>query len=125
MQIIFFIFSLLLSAPFFDHKADAIKGNWMSLPNEGLLINVYKDHGVYKGKVKWAKDKEATKPGFLIIEDLVYDAENDSWENGNIIDPKGDEYSASAKINEEGVLVVRAYKGVKFLGIDKFFKRVK
>lgn len=120
------IFTLFLtSQSIAQNAADAIKGKWISLPNEGLLINVYKVHDVYKGKIKWAKDKEAAKPGFLIIDELVYDEESQSWENGKIYDPKGGEYSASAKINEEGILAVRAYKGVKFLGTDKFFKRVK
>lgn len=122
---IFIFFGLLISTTSFAQKTDALKGKWMSLPNEGLLINVYKVQGIYKGKIKWAKDKDKAKAGFLIIDDLVYDPETKTWENGKIFDPKGGEYNASAKINDEGILVVRAYKGMKFLGTDKFFKRVK
>ena len=126
MKIFVLIFSLFITSQCIaQNAADAIKGKWISLPKEGLLINVYKVHNVYKGKIKWARDKEAAHPGFLIIDELVYDYESQSWENGRIYDPKGGDYSASAKINEEGILVVRAYKLMKFLGTDKFFKRVK
>ena len=55
---IFIFFGLLISTTSFAQKADALKGKWMSLPNEGLLINVYKVQGIYKGKIKWAKDKD-------------------------------------------------------------------
>lgn len=105
--------------------ADVILGKWMIIPKQNLSIKVYKTGNVYAGKITWLKDKGTAKPGFLILEKLRYNADDKIWEHGTIHNPKdGSSYSAIARIKNDGTLEVHAYKGFKFLGTDKVFKRM-
>lgn len=126
MKKIFLLFSLLYSLTGFAQKADAITGKWLIIPKQNLIINVYRVGNSYLGKITWVKDKEKAKPGFLILEKLVYNEDLHSWDHGKIHNPSGGgTYNAIAKIRNDGTLEVHAYKGFKFLGTDKLFKRVK
>ena len=106
---------------------DAIVGKWLKTPKEDLIIRVYKAGNEYKGKI--IKEKEAYKNktvGFVILENLQFDNDKQTWNGGKIHDPNsGKTYDAEAKINEDGSLEVNCYKGLKFIGTKKYFKRIK
>ena len=126
MKRIMLLFALLSSLKGLAQKADAITGKWMIVPKENLTINVYRTGNTYSGKISWVKDQQKAKIGFIILEKLVFDESSHSWDHGKIHNPSGGgTYSAVAKIKDDGMLEVHAYKGFKFLGKDKTFKRVK
>ena len=126
MKKIILLFALFSSLNGKAQKADAITGKWMVIPKQNLIINVYKTGNTYTGKVNWVKDKERAQPGFVILENLIYNEGSHTWDHGKIHNPSGSgTYSAVAKIKDDGTLDVHAYKGFKFLGTDKTFKRVK
>ena len=122
------IFSLLIFL--LSHKCyaqtgeDLIIGKWLKTPKQDLVIEVYKSADEYKGKITWSKDS-ANLVGFPILEGLKYNERKKVWSGGKIRNPKSEGiYSANAKIRSDGSLEVLAYKGMKFIGRKKYFKRV-
>ena len=109
-----------------QHKADAIVGKWMKTPKEDMIIEVYKMNNEFQGKITWTKIKDQeNKVGFVILEDLVYDAASNTWEDGKIHDPRsGRTYTAFVKLKPDGMLEVNGYLGLKFFGKKKNFRRV-
>jgi uncharacterized protein (DUF2147 family) len=105
---------------------DAIIGKWLKTPKEDLIVNVYREGNRYNGKIAWAKDSAKKKAaGFVILENLKYDASKKMWRGGRIHDPNsGKTYDAEAKIKKGSTLEVHAFMGLKFLGAKKYFKRV-
>lgn len=102
-----------------------IVGKWMKMPKEDLIIEVYSNGAGYSGKIEWSKDSTKQK-GYVIIENLQFDDESDTWENGKIRDPKsGSQYKAAAKLKSDGTLEVLGYKGIKMIGSKRSFRRVK
>jgi uncharacterized protein (DUF2147 family) len=110
-----------------QNNPDAIVGKWLKIPKENLIIEVYKTGNEYKGKVTWAKDNDKTKTvGFIILEKLKYNSRNKRWEKGKIHSPNsGNTYNATVKMKADHTLEVNGYKGVKFIGKKKYFKKVK
>ncbi len=101
-----------------------IVGKWIKVPKEDLIIEVYASDNGYDGKIEWSKDSSKQK-GYLILDDLQFDDDSDSWENGKIYDPRsGNKYKAAAKLKEDGTLEVLGYKGLKMIGSKRSFKRV-
>lgn len=127
-KLLLLLISLLSYKCYAQTNPDLIIGKWLKTSKEDLIIEVYKSKDEYRGKITWAKDNETSKPiGFQILEGLKYNGESKMWVNGKIHNPKsGSTYSATAKIRADGTLEVFAYyKGMKFFGRKKFFKRVK
>ena len=105
--------------------ADKIVGKWMKLPKEDLIIEVYSTGSGYNGKIEWSNDSTKQK-GFIILENLEFNEEDKTWENGKVIDPRsGSQYKAAAKLKAEGSLEVLGYKGIKMIGSKRSFRRVK
>ena len=106
--------------------ADMIVGKWMKMPKEDLIIEVYRSGAHYNGKIHWVKEGDTSKqPGFVILENLQYNEKKESWEDGKIHDPKsGSQYKAAATLKPDGSLEVLGYKGLKFIGSKKSFKKV-
>lgn len=114
-------FSLYASA---QTQGNSIVGKWMKMPKKDLIIEVYESGGGYSGKIQWSSDSSKPK-GYVILKNLQFDNDNNSWENGKIYDPRsGSEYKATAKLKSDGTLEVLGYKGLKFIGSKKSFKRV-
>lgn len=110
---------------FAQSEADKIVGKWMKMPKEDLIIEVYASGGGYNGKIEWSSDSTKHK-GYVILENLQFDDDNNSWENGRIYDPRsGSQYKAAAKLKEDGTLEVLGYKGIKIIGSKRSFKRLK
>lgn len=121
---------LLMAVSFYlkgytQNNADAINGKWLKMPKEDLIVEVFKTGTEYKARITWAKDSSNQKRlGFIILEKLQYQSGNNRWTNGKIHDPKtGKTYDAETRIKENGTLEVHAYKGVRFLGTKRYFKR--
>ena len=104
-----------------------IIGKWLKTPKKDLIIEVYKYEDEYRGKISWTKGLDSIKLiGFQLLEGLKYDAKRKIWSHGKVHNPKsGDSYNATAKIRIDGTLEVLAYKGMKFIGKKKYFKRIK
>lgn len=108
-------------------EADMIVGKWMKMPKEDLVIEVFSTGGGYSGKIQWSGKADSTRQkGYLILENLQFDKDSRSWEDGKIYDPRsGNQYKAAAKLKADGTLEVLGYKGLKFIGSKKLFRRVK
>ncbi len=109
-----------------QRNADDIVGKWMKIPNKDMVIEVFKHEGEYRGRISWTKENDPKKPaGFMILEKLRFNAEDNAWEDGKIHDPaSGSTYSAIVRLDTTGTLEVHGYKGMKFLGKKKYFQRV-
>lgn len=138
-----FIYSLLLTIIFslsssfvsaFDNP-DAIVGVWKT--GEGTaMVRIYKNGDKYQGKIVWLKepvDPETGNPkvdknhpeeasrkrpilGLINIWGFQF-KENNTWEGGNIYDPKnGNTYSCTIKLTSANTLEVRGYIGVSLIG---------
>jgi uncharacterized protein (DUF2147 family) len=109
-----------------QEQPDCIIGKWLKLPKKDLIIEVYKAETAYNGKICWTKPGDSKPVGFVIIENLKYNVESNKWEHGIIQDPNSSmSFSAEVKLNDEGNLVVKGYKGAKFISTSRTFMRVK
>jgi uncharacterized protein (DUF2147 family) len=127
-----------------QQTADAILGKWLN-EDQDAHVEIYKDAGKYFGKIVWLKDPidEVTgKPkvddenpdanlqnrpvlGLVILKDFIFDGETE-WEDGTIYDPKnGKTYDCYMKIDEEGILKIRGYIGISWIGRNTYWTRVK
>jgi len=127
-----------------QHSADAILGKWLN-EDQDAHVEIYKDAGKYFGKIIWLKDPidEVTgKPkvddenpdanlqnrpvlGLVILKDFIFDGETE-WEDGTIYDPKnGKTYDCYMEIDEEGVLKIRGYIGISWIGRNTYWTRVR
>jgi len=127
MQQVFLLLLAFSPCKGYSQDGESIIGKWLKTPKEDLIIEVFKSEDEYKGKIIWIKDTASVKQiGFQILEGLKYDAKRKIWSNGRVRNPKSNStYKATAKIRADGTLEVLAYKGMKFIGRKKFFKRVK
>ena len=128
MKYTFLILAILFFSPVFSQdKSDAVVGKWIRIPKEDMIIEVFKAGDKYKGKIAWTKVKDEKKPiGFILLENLHFNARKMVWTDGKIQDPNsGKTYDAEAKIESNGILEVLGYMGLKFIGSKKEFKRVK
>lgn len=122
------LLALFISVQLYAQEpADMIVGKWMKMPKEDLIIEVYRAGTHYNGKIHWVKEGDTSKqPGFVILENLQYNESKERWEDGKIHDPKsGSQYKATATLKPDGSLEVLGYKGLKFIGSKKSFKKVK
>lgn len=128
------------------NSADAIIGKWIAIPKENVIVEVYKENNEYKGKVVWFKDSDdKSRPmntrlddknpnqnlrsrkliGLEVLNNLVYNAKNSRWESGKIYDAKsGRTWNSSAWFTKDGVLEVKGFWHLEFIGQNMSFKRV-
>ena len=127
-----------------SYSADAILGKWLN-EDKDAHIEVYIENGKYYGKIVWLKDpidEETGKPkvddenpdenlqnrpiiGLVILKDFIFDGEKE-WEDGTIYDPKnGKTYSCYMKLDEEGILKIRGYIGISWIGRSSYWTPVK
>ena len=107
-------------------QPDVIVGKWLKLPKKDLIIEVYKTATAYNGKISWTKPGDNKPVGFVIIQNLKYNNKSDKWEDGIIRDPNSSmSYSAEVKLDDQRNLIVKGYKGLKFLSTSRTFMRVK
>ncbi|MFA6246476.1 MAG: DUF2147 domain-containing protein [Mucilaginibacter sp.] len=124
--------------------AEKVCGKW-KLDDDKLIVQVYKEGAEYKAKIVWFDDHDDSKElnywtdeknpnpalrsrkllGMNVLEQLTYNQQTNSWENGMIYDAKhGRLWNSSAYIDKEGALKVKGYWHFKFIGKTLTFKRL-
>ena len=125
-------------------KADHVLGKWLAT-DHSVAVEVYRSKGEYKAKVIWFDQRRGSgKPmhtrtdyanpdpklrdrkiiGMQILEGLVYNSKEHLWEHGKIYDASsGRLWDSSAHITENGLLKVRGYWRLKWIGKTMNFKK--
>ncbi len=128
-----------------DINASAIEGKWMSVENN-LEVEVFKSGNEYKAIVVWFDDSDdKSQPmnqrcdsknpnkalrnrkiiGLEIMHGLVFDSNEEEWENGTIYDSRtGKDWNVKAWINGEGILKVRGYWHFEIFGKTRGLRRI-
>ena len=132
--LIFFILS-------FSTQTVAIEGTWITQDDETgrqkSEVLIYKENGKLYGKITKlllpedegkkcvnckGKNKDQPIEGMVIIKDLTL--ENDTWEDGTILDPKsGKVYDCYIGFQDSNTLKVRGFLGFSLLGRTQIWKR--
>ncbi len=124
---------------------DRIIGKWMS-EEKNCIVQVYKNGNEYGAKLTWFDDADdKTQPmnmrvdyknpnkalqnrkliGMDVVDNLTYNPETNSWENGEIYDAKsGRTWSSAVSLSREGLMKVTGYWKFKFIGKSMNFKRI-
>lgn len=144
--IVFAAFYLFSTVSFAQSKPDQILGIWWN-EERTSRVEVTKKGNRFIGKVVYLKDNsnvDGTTPrldlenpeeklrdrpimGIQILNDLVWDEDDNEWDDGEIYDPKtGNTYSCYAKLNDDGTLYMKGYVlGMPFLGRSTEWTRFK
>ncbi len=125
-------------------QADKIIGTWYNEPKDSK-IKIYKKNNQYYGKVVWLKDNtndDGSSPkldnnnadeakrklpivGSIIVMNLVWDEDDQEWDDGEIYDPRGGStYSAYAKLENPNKLFLKGYIGFSLIGRSTYWFRV-
>lgn len=127
----------------FANDADKCLGIWLT-EDKSAKVEIYKKGEKYYGKLIWLKEpnNESGKPkvddknpddklksrpiwGLEFVWGFEYDGE-DTWEDGNIYDPKsGKTYSAEFTIENNDTMKLRGYVGFTWIGRTSTWTRVK
>ena len=128
-----------------QNKQDAIVGKWQST-EKNLIVEVYKQGTDFKAKVIWFHDNSDTitpceqrldikNPdkalrtkkivGLDVLNNLVYDAEEDKWIDGKIYDSSsGKTWDATVWLTNFETLSIRGYYVFRFVGKTMKFTRM-
>lgn len=123
---------------------DQIEGVWWN-EEKTSRVEVYQSNGKYYGKIVYLKDDtnpDGSSPrtdynnpdeskknrkliGTLILKNLVWDEDDNEWDDGEIYDPKsGKTYSCYAVLQKDGKLFLKGYVlGMPFLGRSTLWTR--
>lgn len=136
--------SINYSTPNHTAVEDIVCGKWQ-LVDDALTVQVYREGGEFKAKIISFDDHDDTKPmdywtdelnpdptlrsrkilGMNVVEKLSYNPTTNTWEDGIIYDAKhGRHWNSSAYLTKDGLLKVKGYWHVKFIGKTLTFKRV-
>jgi len=144
MKKLLFLLTGLVMASFTLHAQDQIVGRWKTIDDETgkpkSIIEIYKKDGKYYGRIVQllteenkdgvcrtceGKYKDKNIIGLVILKDLEYDADDEEWEDGTIMDPKNaKEYSVYLALVEPNKLKVRGYIGFSLIGRTQYWYRV-
>ena len=133
--------TLLISLIVFSVQSDPIEGTWVTQDDETgkqkSEVLIYKEDGKLYGKItklllpedqgkKCVNCKGANKDqpieGMIIIKDL--ELEDDTWEEGTILDPKsGKVYDCYVDFEDTNTLKVRGFLGFSLLVRTQIWKR--
>jgi uncharacterized protein (DUF2147 family) len=100
-----------------------VEGSWVV---RDLVLDIFNCQGSVCGKVAWTKNpqKRPTECGRTIVWGLSPDGP-ETWSGGSIFDPTdGNTYRLSAKLEPDGTLHARIYRGVPLLGKTEVLRRV-
>ena len=124
--------------------ADDIVGKWLN-EDQDAHVQIYKENGKFYGKIVWLKEPNEpatglpkldddnedeslrSRPvmGLVMLKDFIYDGDGE-WEDGTIYDPKnGKTYDCYMNFDENGVLKIRGYIGISWIGRNTYWTRVK
>ena len=121
-----------------------IEGVWWN-EEKTSRVEVYQSNGKFYGKIVFLKDDtnpDGSSPrtdynnpddskknrkliGTLILKNLVWDEDDNEWDDGEIYDPKsGKTYSCYAVLQKDGKLFLKGYVlGMPFLGRSTLWTR--
>lgn len=124
-------------------SAETILGTFLN-EDQDAHVQIYKENGKFYGKIVWLKEPNEpatglpklddeneeeslrSRPvmGLVILKDFIYDGDGE-WEDGTIYDPKnGKTYDCYMEFDDEGVLKIRGYIGVSWIGRSTYWTRV-
>jgi len=118
-----------------------VEGLWITQDDETgkkkSEVLIYQENGKLYGKIvrlllpedqgklcEKCKGREKNKPiaGLVIVKDLIL--EEDTWEDGTIMDPKsGKVYDCYLNLEDANTLKVRGFLGFSLLGRTQIWKR--
>jgi uncharacterized protein (DUF2147 family) len=125
-------------------NADAIVGKWLN-EDKDAHVQIYKENGKYYGKIVWLKEPNEpatglpkldddnedeslrSRPvmGLILLKDFIYDSDDNEWQDGTIYDPKnGSTYDCYMHFDDNGVLKIRGYIGISWIGRNTYWTRV-
>lgn len=131
--VLFFFVSQIASTKWVGND---ICGIWWN-KDKDAKIRIYYSSGMYWGQIHWLKnpidtvtnkpkldknnpdDTKKTRPvmGLLILKNLVWDDDDQEWDDGDIYDPKsGNTYSLTCTLKDKNNLELRGYLGISLLG---------
>jgi uncharacterized protein (DUF2147 family) len=145
LKLVAFIALLVVVTPAIaqEYTADMILGKWLN-EDKDAHIEITRDAGKYYGKIVWLRDPIDTltgKPkvddknsdkalqsrpvlGLEILKDFTFDGE-DEWSEGTIYDPKnGKTYDCYIEFGDNGILKIRGYIGISWIGRTTYWTRV-
>lgn len=124
---------------------DKICGKWISA-EKNCIVQVYKTGNEFEAKLVWFNDADdKSRPmnvrtdyrntdkslrsrkliGMEVLDNLTYNPDSNSWENGVIYDAKsGHKWSSIASLTSTNTLKVTGYWHFKFLGKSMVFNRM-
>jgi uncharacterized protein (DUF2147 family) len=103
--------------------ASPVDGTWII---DDLGLDLYDCRDLVCGRIVWIKDpnRRPSQCGRMIIWGLGVSGPSE-WTGGSILDPDdGTTYQLAAKLQPDGALRARIYKGVQLLGRTKILKRI-
>jgi uncharacterized protein (DUF2147 family) len=103
--------------------ASPVDGTWII---DDLGLDLYDCRNLVCGRIVWIKDpnRRPSQCGRMIIWGLGVSGPSE-WTGGSILDPDdGTTYQLAAKLQPDGALRARIYKGVQLLGRTKILKRI-
>jgi len=131
-HIFLFIFLLgVKSALLAQNHPDDVVGYYLTADPFSDAISqvcVYNDgKGSYEGILIWTNDEAGKKyEGLVFLKNLVFNAQENYWENGNIVYPgKPGKFKTYMRFENDGRLRVRGYWGISLLGKTVFWTREK
>jgi len=126
-----------------SQSADDILGKWLN-EDKDAHVQIYKENGKFYGKIVWLNEPNEpatglpkldddnedeslrSRPvmGLVMLKDFIYDGDGE-WEDGTIYDPKnGKTYDCYMNFDENGVLKIRGYIGISWIGRNTYWTRV-
>ena len=145
---LFFLYVVMITfvqKSFSQNNPDQIIGRWMSSENN-LEVEIFKTDVTYNAKVVWIDDSDdKSRPmnsrcdfrnpdetlrkrkiiGLVVMNGLIYNEENNDWEQGKIYDPhNGKDWNAKASLTKGSLLRVRGYWGFQLFGKDLMFTKI-
>ena len=129
--LLFLFFFGITSVLFAQNHPDDIVGYYLNVdPFTGALSQVYiynAGNGNYEGVLIWVKEEEGKSyEGLVFLKDMVFNAKENEWQNGNITYPgKSGKFKTSMRLEKDGRLRVRGYWGVSALGKTVYWTREK
>jgi uncharacterized protein (DUF2147 family) len=137
------LFSAIVQKTVIVPPAERVCGKWESV-EKNLRLQVFIQDHKFVAKIIWFDDgdpndmdkwtdKHNPDPalrsrkilGLNILKDMVYHEDTNTWEDGTIYDARhGREWNASAYIDKNGLLRVKGYWHLKFIGRTMAFRRL-
>lgn len=122
-------------------QSESIEGTWITQDDatgkKKSEVLIYKENGKLYGRITKlllpedlgkkcvnckGRNKDEPMAGLVIINDLQL--ENDTWEDGTILDPKsGKVYDCYIDFEDNNTIKVRGYMGFSILGRTQIWKR--